>query len=359
MNVGLFIRNLSGGGAERVAINLANELSTRHNVILFVIEKVGPYLDLIDNRVKLVKVGNGRLLTSVFSLAREIKKHEINVLLSNMTHENIIAAIGCFFSEVQIIAIEHNNLKKEIEGRGRLIYVVTKLFYKLVSSRMDIIVAVSQGVKNEIRQYCPKNKVVCIYNPLIENWMEEMPCLFESTPRNNAREGMIFVGRLTEQKNPHFAIDLFKHIVDAHGYQGTLTFLGDGHLLSELVKHRDSLGLQEKIIFAGFQGNPYEYMRRAQVLILTSYWEGFGNILVEGLFCGVKVVSYDCDYGPSEIINSVDIGTLVPRLNVIDFGWAVMNELKNDGNEKARHMRAKEFSVKIIAQKYEELFRIS
>lgn len=360
MNIAFFIRNLAGGGAERVAVNLANELAKTHNVFFIVIDKSGPYLQLLSPQLTLVELGSRRLVTSMVSLAAALRRHKIDVLLSNLTHENIVAAAASLFSKVQLIAIEHNNFDREMADRGRLVHRITKILYRGLRSRVNVFVAVSEGVRQEISEHFPGCRIVAIHNPIIEERLVQAVHDFEcGDQRMEERHGILFVGRLTEQKNPALALAVFKNLVENHGYSDDLTILGEGPLQNLLIEQAAIMGLSRRVKFAGFQKNPYKFMCQAQLIILTSRWEGFGNILVEGLYCGAKVVAYDCDFGPREIISDATIGRLVTSSDAAEFAQAVNQELLSESDMQAKRRRALQFSVQAVAQKYEQLFEVS
>lgn len=359
MTIGFFIRNLAGGGAERVAVNLANEMANDHTVYFFLIEKSGPYVELINASVNLIELKNKRLITSVFNLSTSLKKYKVDVLISNLTHENMVAATASLFQRNRLIAVEHNNLDREMADRGIVTHQITKTLYRLLGKRVNCFVAVSEGVKGDITSLFPKNKVVTIHNPIIEHGIiKAVQEIQENSQHDTPRSGLLFVGRLTEQKNPELAIRVFKHLLDVHHYNGSLTILGDGHLRMQLKKLTKELGIANQVHFMGFQDNPYYYMSKAELLILTSYWEGFGNVLVEGMYCGAKVVSYDCDYGPREIINSDEIGSLVKSMNPSEFAAVVFNELNSNKDDGLRRSRAREFSVQVAVDKYKKLINV-
>lgn len=360
MNIAFFIRNLAGGGAERVAVNLANELAKNYTVYFIVVDKSGPYLQLLSPKLTLVELSSRRLVTSVVSLAAALRKHKIDVLLSNLTHENIVAAAASLFSKVRLIAIEHNNFEREMADRGRLVHAITKILYRGLRSRVNVFVAVSVGVREEISEHFPGCRIVAIHNPIIEDRLIKAVDDFERDNQGGSvRHGILFVGRLTEQKNPTLALTIFKELVDNHNYCGDLTILGEGPLQHQLSEQAAILGLSKRVKFVGFQQNPYTFMCKTQLIILTSRWEGFGNVLVEGLYCGAKVVAYDCDFGPREIIDSPTIGRLVPRLDAAEFAQAVSKELLSESDGQAKRSRALQFSVQVVAQKYEQLFEVS
>ena len=127
-----------------------------------------------------------------------------------------------------------------------------------------------------------------------------------------------------------------------------------------MKKFSNELGLNNKVLFLGFKDNPYKYMRIADVFVLSSKWEGFGNVIVEAMASGTPVISTNCNSGPSEIINNNENGVLVPvgdseRLshNIIEL--LCNQDLRNKYILKGSE-RAEDFHAKIIAMEYEKLF---
>lgn len=130
--------------------------------------------------------------------------------------------------------------------------------------------------------------------------------------------------------------------------------LGTGHLEQDLKKLCGRLGIEDRVAFIGQVDNPLSYMKQADLFVLSSAWEGFGNVLVEALYCGLPIVSTDCPSGPSEILENGKYGTLVPPSNPDMLALAIESALtqpKPDSeNQKARAM---DFTVQSIARQYE------
>lgn len=355
-NIAFFLRNFAGGGAERVAVNLANELSKKYNVFILVVKREGPYLSKVSERVNIVTLDSTRLITSSMSLAKKIKEHQIDVLVSNMTHENIVAAGAKLFAKFKLLAVEHNNLEQEIKGRGKVTYFATMVLYRLVYRLFNELISVSEGVGAAIKQRFPKASIHTIHNPIIEDnilrCVDALPFDHSTTPK----KGICFVGRLSEQKDPAFAVKVFAELVTQYHYTGKLFLLGEGPLLDEVKALAHRLGVAEQVECCGFVDNPYHYMAQSEILMLTSKWEGFGNVIVESLFVGTKVVSIDCDYGPAEIITQPEVGRLVSNRDVSEFAKIMNEELDNTQYSDARVLRANEFAVEQVAHKYELLF---
>jgi glycosyltransferase involved in cell wall biosynthesis len=112
--------------------------------------------------------------------------------------------------------------------------------------------------------------------------------------------------------------------------------------------------------FAGFNDNPYTYMKRADVFVLSSLWEGFGNVVVEAMAVGAAVVATDCPYGPSEIIRNADEGVLVAPGDDLALATAVLSLLGDDERRlalaQAGRRRAQDFAAEPIAASYAAIF---
>ena len=103
--------------------------------------------------------------------------------------------------------------------------------------------------------------------------------------------------------------------------------VGQGELLEALEALCGVLGVADDVRFCGFQPNPWKYMRSASVFVLSSAWEGFGNVVAEALSLGVPVVSTDCPYGPREILQDGRLGRLVPVGEPAALAEAIANTL--------------------------------
>jgi glycosyltransferase involved in cell wall biosynthesis len=129
-------------------------------------------------------------------------------------------------------------------------------------------------------------------------------------------------------------------------------FVGNGELEPELRAQAASLGVDRRVIFAGFQPNPIPFYHTADLFVLSSDYEGFGNVIIEALACGLPVVAMDCPSGPAEILDGGRIGTLVALGDTSAFATALLDELSGDRCPDTAIDRAREFRVDIAAQAY-------
>jgi glycosyltransferase involved in cell wall biosynthesis len=313
-HVTLFLPSLTGGGAERVMVNLASGLLERGFATDFVLaDATGPYLPLVPPGVRLINLNVSRMLHAVRPLVSYLRRERPAALLVALDHANVAAmAAGCIArSDTRIVISVHATLGSGRTIRERTIPHLLSHCHHWAHG----IVAVSTGVADDLAATTaiPRSKITVIYNPVIT------PALFETAREhpphpwfNDGRAPIVLgVGRLVPHKRFSLLIDAFaivRRYLDVR-----LVILGEGPEQSALENQVHRRGLQELISLAGFVPNPYACIARAAVFAFTSSGlEGLPTVLIESLALGTPVVSTDCDYGPREILRGGALGVLVP-----------------------------------------------
>ncbi|MCI0469463.1 MAG: glycosyltransferase [Nitrospirae bacterium] len=165
-------------------------------------------------------------------------------------------------------------------------------------------------------------------------------------------------GRLSKEKNTVILLQAFALIRKKR--EARLLIIGDGSEMERLRVEAERLRILEDIIFTGFQQNPYKYIRLAHLFVHTCLVEGFGNIIVEAMACGVPVIATDCPYGPREIIQHNRNGILVPMNDTEALSEAIegllVNEKRRGGMADNAAIRAHDFNVNKMVKAYEEFF---
>ena len=131
-----------------------------------------------------------------------------------------------------------------------------------------------------------------------------------------------------------------------------LDIVGDGPLRYELEKLSERLNLQNHINFHGHQNNVNYFYEKADIFVLSSIYEGFGNVLVEALNYGLKIISTDCPNGPSEILNNSEYGLLIPSNDKLALKEAIKKIRNIEYDKKLLQNRASDFNIKIISKLY-------
>jgi GalNAc-alpha-(1->4)-GalNAc-alpha-(1->3)-diNAcBac-PP-undecaprenol alpha-1,4-N-acetyl-D-galactosaminyltransferase len=140
-----------------------------------------------------------------------------------------------------------------------------------------------------------------------------------------------------------------------------LVILGEGSQRQDLESMALRLGIRDSVIMPGFVDNPWSYLAKASMFVLPSWWEGFGNVVIEAMACEIPVVVTDCDFGPNEIVQHEHTGLIVPPGDTDALGKAITSLL--DDPDKAQHLatqgrqRASAFDQSVIMKRYEALFR--
>jgi len=372
MKVLFFLPQLGGGGAEMNAVRLATGLLAVGVTPIYAVARgPGSYAEFLPEGVEVSVLETGginsstlRLIRARSALARLIDECQPDVLCPVLVGPSLAARSalrGARYQPCTVLSIQ-NSLALS-HGPG------AKLYYRLELSLMrrsfpfaDGVITLSQGVAAEIREFVPAlaDRIEVIPNiglPL----PAQLAAAKEKTSENSHDDtiNLLACGRLTEQKDYP---TLFQALTNLSGDQPVrLDILGDGALREELEAHARALGLQERIRFLGFQHDPLSYMRRADIFVLSSRWEGFGNVLVEAMAMGTPVISTDCPHGPGEILCNGETGLLVPPRDPEAMSHAITRLIEDPELRarlgKAGQQRAQDFSADRIGRAYAQAFR--
>jgi len=354
--VALFVPSLRGGGAERMMLNLAGEFAERGlNVDLILAKAEGPYLAEKHPSVRLIDLKAPRVLFSLPGLVRYLRRERPVALLSALDHANLVALWARSLARVpvRVVASVRSTVSQATAGsrskRSRWILQGMRLFYP----RAEAVVAVSEGVARDLAELTglSREKIKVIYNPVVNQVLfaksEEAldhPWFLPGEP-----PVILGVGRLTQAKDFPTLIRAFALVRKKH--PARLMILGEGEERSKLETLVQELGLEKDVALPGFVDNPFKYMKRAGVFVLSSKWEGFGNVLVEAMALGTPVVSTDCPSGPAEILENGRWGRLVPVGDVYALAEAIIETLDEEHHPDVAN-RAKDFAVELAVEKY-------
>jgi len=365
MKIALFLPSLRGGGAERVMVNLARGFVERGLRVDLVLAKAeGPYLSQVPKEVRVVDLGARRVLYSLPGLVRYLRRERPQAMLSALNHANIVAIWAKLLARVQtrLVVAEHSTLSRSTENassvRAKLLPFLIKTFYPYA----DAVVAVSRGVAEDLvtTTKLPMEKIKVIYNPVItpELFAKAEEPLDHPWFRPGEPPVVLGVGRLTQQKDFPTLIRAFALVRREH--PARLMILGEGEERPKLEALVRELRLEEDVALPGFVDNPYKYMKRAAVFVLSSQWEGFGNVLVEAMACGCPVVATDCPSGPAEILENGKWGRLVPPGDPEALAKAILDTVERGVSrvEAATNVQ-KRFSMIAIVEQYLKVLGVS
>ena len=355
----MYLPDFSAGGAERVNVNLAPELTRRGFEVTFVVHKMqGGLVPIIPPKTRVVSLGAKRTLSALLPLVRFLRREKPDVLLANIGPINIIALWAKLLAGVktQVVVTQHSSLSHESKTRNWQLKI-TPALYRLFLWQAAGVVAVSSGIGDELATmaHIPRERVKVIYNPVItadfNQRLDEVvdhPWLLDRVPF------LLGVGRLVGDKDFETLLEAFRLLVNQRDLR--LIILGEGPLQEKLAALANRLGIADRVSMPGFVLNPLPFMRKAAVFVLSSCVEAFGNVLVEALACGAPVVSTACCYGPPEILDNGRFGRLVPVGDSRAMAEAIAATLDTPLASDITTARGREFTVARAAALYGDLF---
>jgi glycosyltransferase involved in cell wall biosynthesis len=365
-----FISSLDGGGAERVMVDLVRHIDrgrVEPSLVLLYPYEESPYKNDLPDDLRIIVVERKsdhvfHQLKQFVAFLKTVFRENPRVILSMLTHNNIMALVAGVFLGIEVIVCEHNTLGEVIktrEGRTMLglpVAPVVKIFYRFVNK----VIAVSEGIRlNLIEDFgIPAEKVRTIYNPIDLDRIQASSSLQPGHPFfENQKPIVIAMGRLVEQKGFDTLIKAFRYVVQE--IDARLIIMGEGPQRGVLENVIEKCGIAGKVSLPGFQGNPYALLSSSDVFVLSSNYEGLPMAIFEAMACGVPVIATDCRSGPREILSNGTCGMLVPVGDEIALAQGIKRLLKDDEMRKklsgSGKERLKDFSFEKIMKQYEHV----
>lgn len=361
-NIAIFIDSLAGGGAERVMLDIAQHLKSQgHQVTFFLLEPVVDYVieEGIDYQV-LYQTGKRTTFTNYFHLKKtakdmrslvngvEQRQGKFNLYLSNLDSTNQVLN-RCGFDNTYYVI--HNAISQEIKRAKKIQFL---RYLRVVREKKILngkrLIAVSHGIKQEIdnSKFITPISIETIYNPCDIDKIQQLASIENSDiPK---QPYLIHIGRVVKQKRHDVLFKALKNIPDIN-----LVLLCKN--IKKAQKLAQKYNVEDRIIFAGFQSNPYNWIANAKAMVFSSDFEGLGMVLIESLVCDTPVVSTDCPYGPNEILEGELAQYLVPvgdhqalSLKVT----SLLNGVENTNSDEFTKTTEK-FSINASVEKYLKL----
>lgn len=357
-HIALVAASMRMGGAERMTLNLAAEFARRgHRVDLVLIDRSGPLLDRVPPDVRVVGLGGVRARQVVGRLRSYLKRERPDALLSVAFQTNILTMIASLGlrRKPRIVLSVRNSYSATLAAGSRATRILFGLATRLLYPLADKVVGISHGCSDDVRRNAGLSpaQVVTIYNPVLDEDFARRaaePAL-PSDKGDGERALIVTVGRLARQKDHATLLRALAMVVRQR--PARLVLIGEGELRGELEALARALGVADHVEFAGLRDNPYPAMREADLFVLSSAWEGFGNVLVEAMAVGTPVVATDCPDGPAEILEGGKWGRLVPPGDADALAGAMLDALRSGGVDA--RARAGEFTVGRAADRYLDL----
>ncbi len=356
MKIVLLSASFRGGGAERVQITLAGEFARLgHQVHFVAFEDDGPLRSEVPEGVELTVFGVPRIASGIMPLTRFLKAADPDVVIAAMAHVGTAALMARILSRWKgkvIVRADGSRRYHSLNMPGGRRSLLDMLQRSLLP-KADAVIGVSTAIADEFREDFSLANCHVIHNPVAVRPEDPDSSPPEHPFFESGRPVFISIGRLEKQKGFTFLIRTFAGIKEF--LDSRLLILGEGSERENLEAQIRDLGLEDCVSLPGFVPDPFAWLRRASVFVLSSETEPFGLTLVEALSTGIPVVSTSTE-GPIDIINDKRLGHLGYFGTDLRFGMAMRTALESPGeNRELRIERAADFAPSRIAAKYLEL----
>ncbi|MGL6099834.1 MAG: glycosyltransferase [Fusobacteriaceae bacterium] len=364
----IVIETLTGGGAEKVLLDILKNLDNKKYLIdVFLLSKKGVYLEAVSKCVnnldglslRNTKYDKNIIFRKINSLYLKIRNWLfLNGYIYRIKNEYDIEIAFLEGKSTQYISNRKNNAKKvawvhiDLEKHRILDSEVEKRAY----NNIDNIICVSKDSKKSVLNLYPEviNKTRVIYNPIPK---EDIRVKSMEEIINNKKVTLVTVGRLTQQKGYDILLKAHKKLID-EGLDYNLQILGEGGLEVEFKSYIEENNLTNNTEMLGFKRNPYPYIKAADIYVMSSRFEGFPLVLCEAVVLEKAIIATKCT-GPSEILDNGKYGEMVAAEDVDALAEAMKKligdkELRNKYEQLARE-RASFFDDEKIMKEIEDL----
>ena len=356
----IFISSFRGGGAEKVAVNLANEfVKCGKSVEIITISNDGPLKVNVSKKVKIISFNKSRAIYALPNLITYLRSEKPSAILTVMDHINIIGILGNLLSQsnTKICISIHTNLHYEFIKNSSAKKKAMLFFIKSLYQKAHKIISVSKSGAKDISMIAniPIDKIDVIYNPILsDDFFKISNKKVEDKWINTVKLPLVIsAGRLSEEKDFITLIRAFKLVLNEIDCR--LMIFGEGDQKSKLECEIKKLGLCSKIKLKGFVDNLPAYINHSDLFVMTSKVEGFGNVLVEAMALNVPIVSTDCPTGPREILENSDC--LASVGDVEGVAKKMLDSLKGGKALNYSPDRVNDFNINSIVNSYLNLLR--
>jgi glycosyltransferase involved in cell wall biosynthesis len=353
----LWVRGFDGGGAQRDAVLLCNELDRREiPVALVTAQASGPLLDLVAPSVPVFDLGNGRklrLALALGALRSLIAVGHPAALVSSEAAANVLTVLAARLGRNIHTKIILREVASPLQAKDHDPYWQNRLGYRLVRfayPRADLVLTFTEGVRTDLVNSfgVPEDKIFSLgTNAVLTAAMQSRIRNLGRTPEPGS---IVALGRLSPEKNYACLVEAFAILHRSRGAH--LTIIGEGSERPRLEALIAERGLSKDVTLAGHQSDPLPYLVRAALFVSSSMHEGFGNALIEAMTCGVPIVATDAPHGPGEILRGGQFGRLVPVGDAAALATAMARALDASSDPAALRAHAQTFTVEAATDKF-------
>jgi len=356
--VGL-IHELTMGGAERMMVNILNHFCTQgDDVHLIIFKNIGTLKKLLNPNITIHDLETASVKKGMPKCLREIYHIAPNSVFSGIGHLNI--ALAPFIPLMRLLLPQTRWISREtnivsLQNQEEKYPKVFNYLYNNSYKNFDVIIAQSEDMKDDLEVNYPStaSKISLINNPvdiekIAQLGREDLEYTFKNSVVN-----LVSVGTLRERKRQDLLLETVALLPENYH----LVIVGSGVEEQRLKQLSQALKIDKRVTFEGHQTNPYPYMKKADLFILTSEHEGFPNVLLESNSLGTPVVAFACPGGISEIIEEGINGFFVTNGDTTGLAHKIEEAIHlGFDNDLVVHSVERRYSKEIILEKYEKVF---
>lgn len=367
----IVIDSLTGGGAEKVLYDVLKRLDKdKFTIDIFLFSKSGIYLEKVKKEVNNVygfnpkKNDGNKIMVSIKNRWRKIYRFFVLKKIIPLLPNNYDIEISFLEGEsTQFISKRKNKAKKIAWIHTDLANhrVLSKKVERKIYEAMDEIICVSNDCKNNFLQIYPEfiEKIKVVYNLIPKNDIIEKSLELGEVIKENKKTTIISVGRLVNAKGYDILLKAHKKNLEL-GMDYNLKIIGEGSLRDSLLQYIKQNKIENNTEILGFKENPYPIIKRADIFVVSSRYEGFSLVLAEALVLGLPIISTNC-VGPRELLKNGEIGKIVEIEDVEKLGLAI-KELVEDKEKRLYYSnlsrkRSEIFDETKIINKIENIFQ--
>lgn len=353
----IFVAFSGKGGVERVIDHLLQGFSACEVDVdlLAVVGKKG-WLPAIPPNIRVIDLKVKHSQMALFGLLRYLRRDKPDVLMVAKDRAMRIGALAAMLAggNTRLVGQLHNNVSGYLATKTPLQRWLRTAPMRWLFPRYDKIICVSEGVVEDTVQITglPRERMVALPNPIVtpEIYRKSEQAVAHPWLNDQTIPVIMGAGRLAQEKDFATLINAF-HIVRQQR-PSRLIIIGEGPLRQALEGQVKTLGLEECVSLPGYTDNPYAWMKRASLFVLSSAWEGSGNVLIEAMAVGVPAISTDCPYGPSETLANGKYGRLVPVADPEAMAQAMLDTLQNPPAVELLTEAVQPFTIEHSAKRY-------
>jgi glycosyltransferase involved in cell wall biosynthesis len=312
----VYIPHLRTGGGEMSMLRVAAGLAERGLDVEVVVHEATSRELPLPRGVTLIDLQATGTAQAVRRLAQRIRKRAPRYVISAFPHTNIATVTAAKMARCGTMTIltEHAPLAQQIAQQNNWRYRVLPALVRAAYRRADAVVAVSAGVRDDLRAMVGRKlRVHTIHNPVLPDDVDSVAAAEPDHPwlQDAGLQVVMSLSRLSEEKDLPTLVRAFARLRASHPC-ARLLLVGEGAEREPLQRQLEEAGLSDAAALPGRTDQPLAWLRKAAVFVLPSRFEGYGNVLVEALAVGTPVVATDCPVGPREILDGGRFGDLVP-----------------------------------------------